>query len=166
MSAAARAAIVIVLVAAAGAGYWWWNRPERQIQRLLDGLAEALSHDQPGEGLGAIAAVAGLQPYFAPDVVVQYGSPAPMTGRESVLAAAARVRAAVPALRVRFVDVRIDVAPGASRATVDCTVSASLTDRAGQERVDAREVKLEVARREGRWVVERAETVTVLEPVM
>ena len=167
MSPLARIVLIVVLAAAAVGAYRWWNSPERQIHRVLAGLAEDLSHDQPATGVGAVTAVAGLQQYFAVDVVVEPGgSVPPLTGRDAVLGAAARLYAAVPSLQVEFVDVRIDLGTTGTNATVDCTASARVSDRGGQPSVDAREVIMTLRVIDGRWVIDSARAVQVLEPVL
>ena len=165
MTAPARFALAIVLLGGAVGGYWWWNSPERQIRRTLDELARRASHDAPAQGLTAIAAVAGLREYLAEDVSLAPGEPySPLNGRDTVLAAAARVRSVTPSLRMAFEDVRIALEPGGT-ATVHCTVTAALRDRAGQERIDARELTMTLQRSGGRWVLTHAASVNVLEPV-
>lgn len=159
--------VALLIVVGLVAGVWrWWNSPERQIQRALDGIAAALSHDEPATGLAAVSSAANLQEYLSEDAVIDGGSrTGAVSGRTAVVSAAARAIAAAPALRVEFVDVRIALDPGGQSATVDCTVSAAVQDRAGQETVDAREVMLTMNRVEGRWVVSRATVVQVLEPI-
>lgn len=166
MTAVRAIAILFLLLGVFGGVYWWWSRPERQIHRVLDALADALSHDMPREGLGAVAAVAGLPQYFAADVVLDPGRPFPvLTGRDAVVAAAARVRGALPVLRLELADRRIEMGADAAQAVVSVAVSARMTDRAGQQSMDAREVKLIMKRIDGRWVIARAEAVAALEPV-
>jgi hypothetical protein len=157
---------VAVTVAAAAAAYFWWYGPERQIRRALASVAEGLSHDAPASGLAAVSAAAALQPFFAVDVTVDPGRPfGAVSGRDAVLAAAARVRSTAPALRVEFVDVRIELAPDNLSASIDCTAMATLHDRAGQESVDAREVMMTMTVQDGRWVITRARAVDILEPL-
>jgi hypothetical protein len=166
VSRAVRVAAVAALLAGAAAAWTWWNGAERQIRRTLDGLADGLSHDAPASPLAAVAAVAGMQQYLAEDVVVEAGGRfQAISGRSAVLSAAARVRSAVPAIRVEFVDLRVTVGQEGTSASVEGTASVEITDRAGQRRTDAREVVVEMRTEEGRWVVQRARTVDVLEPV-
>jgi ketosteroid isomerase-like protein len=161
-----RAIVAAALVLAAIGGWRWWNAPERQVERLLDGIAEGLSHDRPVTGVATIAAAARLQQYFSPAVVVEVGQPfSQLSGRDAVVSAAARLIAATPALRVEFVDVEIELAAGGDTATVRCGVTATLDDRAGQQTVDARELTLALREAGGRWVVERVASVNILEPV-
>jgi SnoaL-like domain len=168
--------IGLILVLAAGVFFarGWWDGPESQIDRVLDGIARRLAHDKPISGLGAASAAAGLQEYFAPDVVVELGPPfGPLTGRDAVVAAAARVISGTPGLDVDFVDRTIVLQPSVGGtattqkdwAEVTCNVTSVTQDRAGQQTRDAREVNLTMHIVEGRWVVARAKALSVLEPV-
>lgn len=155
-----------VLIAAAAGGWIWWNSPERQVRRMLAEVAESLSYETPQTPLAAAAGAARLQPLLAEEVVVDAGRPfAPLNGRESVLGAAVRVRAAVSAMRVEFVDVEITLADGGAAATVNSTVTATLTDPAGQQTTDAREVIMDLAAVDGRWTIRRIQAVRVVEPI-
>ena len=147
-------------------GYRWWTSPERQIRRVLAGVAEALSHEAPASALGAVAAVSSLQQYFSQDVTVESTRPAAvLNGRDAVLATAARLRSFTPAMRVEFVDLQIALAGDSQSADVTCTAMATLQDRAGQESVDAREVIITMRIEDGRWVITRGRAIEVLEPL-
>jgi hypothetical protein len=162
----ARVSLLILGIAVAVAVYLWWSSPERQIRRVLDAVSEGLSHDGPATGLSAISTASALQSYFTPDVTVVPGTPfEPVKGRDSVIAAAARLLSATAGFRVEFVDVQINLASDSRSAGVDCTAVATLRDRAGQETVDAREIVIDMNVVEGRWVIADARAVDVLEPV-
>jgi hypothetical protein len=162
----ARLGVVALIVAGLVVGYRWWTSPERQIRRVLSGVAEGFSHDAPETGLGAVAAASALQQYFSADVTLESARPAALVkGRDSVLATAARLRSTVPSMRVEFVDVQIAVAADTRSADVDCTAMATVHDRAGQESVDAREVIITMQIVDGRWVITRARAIEVLEPL-
>ena len=166
MSRFAQVALGILFITAAVAGYFWWSSPERQIRRVLADVSEGLSHDAPATGLSAISAATALQSYFAPDVTIVPGTPFdPVKGRDSVIAAAARLMAGTAALRFEFVDVQINLAFDSRSAGVDCTAVATLRDRAGQETVDAREIVIDMNVIDGRWVIADARAIDVLEPV-
>ena len=162
----ARIGAALVTVALLWGAWTWWNSPERQIRRALDALADGLSHDAPASPLAAAAAAAELQEHLAEDVVVAAGGRVEeIRGRPAVLAAVVRVRSAVPAMRLELVDLSVTLDPQNASAAVEATVSVVMTDRAGQERSDAREVVVLMQPVDGRWVVRRVRTVGVLEPV-
>ena len=152
----ARIALLVLLVAvAAAAGYRWWASPERQVRRILDDTAAALTHAAPDSGLEALTAAAALQPHLAPDITVTPGGDAvPIQGRQEVVAAAARYRAATPMLRVRFYDPVITL--GGEQGQVRATVEVTQRDAAGQDVVAVHAVAASVTRARDRWVVTSA----------
>jgi hypothetical protein len=165
---------VLVCLIAASSGCGWWNTPERQIRRVLDEIAERLSHDAPVDRLAAAAAAAGLQVYLAPDVVIDPGRPFErVTGRDVAGMAAARLIGSTPSLRVEFVDVHIDLrapsggeaADGQNRADVSCSVTTVIEDGAAHTSRDARELRLVMRVMDGRWMIEQVKAVSALEPV-
>jgi hypothetical protein len=158
-----------VLVTVAASGCEWWDSPERRIRRVLEGIADRLSHEAPLTGLAAAAAAAGLQEYLSPDVVIETDAPVlRLTGRDAAVGAAARLVISTPFLRVQFVDVQVTFGGAGQdrdRAEVACNVTVATQDRAGQHTADARELNLSMRQVEDRWVVERVKAVNVLEPV-
>jgi hypothetical protein len=161
-----RVGLVALVAAALVVGYQWWHSPERQIRRVLDAVAERLSHDAPATGLAAVSAASGLNAYFSADVTIEPGRPfGTLRGRDTVLAAAAGALSATPFLRIEFEDVSINLGADDRSATVDCTALATLQDRAGQESVDAREVIITMQLVDGRWVITHAQSIEVLEPL-
>lgn len=158
--------MVLVLAAAAAAviGWRWWSSPERLVHRTLDAIEDRLTHDAPVTGLAAVAAAAGLQDSFTIDAVAEPGPPfTPIAGRDALVGAAARLIGATPALHVEFVDRKMSLE--ASTAQVACNVVAVVRDRAGQETRDARELRMTLVVREGRWQIERVNVAEILEPV-
>jgi hypothetical protein len=160
-----RLVVIVAVVAAATGGYRWWNSPERQIRRVLEAIAEDLSHGEPVSGLAAVAGVAALQNHFTIDVVIEPGRPLPpLSGRDAVMAAAIRLRAATPALRVEFADMNVMIDAGGTEATVDCRVTMT-GPGAGQDNLDSREVVVILRVVDGQWMVARATAQHVMEPV-
>ena len=152
----------LVLVAAAVilalAGYRWWNSPERQIHRLLDEVASALTHQEAETDLRAVAAVAGLREHLTADVIVETEEGRPPTiGRQDVVATAARIRVSVPMMRVQFFD-PIVARMGESDADVEVTAQVTTVDRDG-ELAAAYDVRMTLLQLDGRWQVSRARIV-------
>lgn len=162
MSPRGWAAVVAVVVVAA-AGWWWWSGPERQIRRMLAEVAEAVN-GQPSQSPFAPAAVAtALYSCLDEQVVIEPGPPFDtITGRDAIIAAAMRLRATGPPLRIAFADVRSRLAADRRSATVDATVTATTEDRHGASQVDAREIVLTVVLVGNRWVIGHARAVPVL----
>jgi hypothetical protein len=146
---------------------WHWMFPsdEAQIQAMLERIADGIARGEGGDGGGAIAAVArvtALQEEFAPDAVVDAGAPFQrLTGRHTIVAAAARVSVAIPNLEVRFPDVAISVAEDRQTATAVVTAEARFNE-AGRRVMDARELEMVFSRLDGRWVIAM---VTLIQPL-
>ena len=161
-----RLVAIAAVVIASVVGYRWWSSPERQIRRVLATIAEDLSHDEPVTGLAAVAGAASLQQRFTNDVVIDAGPPfPPIEGRDATIAAAARLRVATPTLSVEFADASVTMDASGAQATVDCTVTATGIDRAGQSNVDGRELTLVLRLVDVQWMVARATAQRVMEPV-
>ncbi len=160
-----RAAMAVGLLVATFAGYRWWNGDERQIRRQLAAVAAVVSHDSPALGVAALAEVAGLATYLAPDVTIDPGPPgAPLRGAQDVVSSAGRLRAAVPVFQLAFVDVQVAPAAG-DTATVRATARISMQGRDGAGSTDARELEITMRWLDGRWVVAAARAVPTLQPV-
>ena len=153
----ARAAALLALLAGTAAFFYWWTSPERRIHALLADVAAALTHETPDSGLQSVAAAARLQTHLAVDMDLEAGD-VRLQGRQEVVAAAARVRAAAAATRVRFFDAEIDVG-NEGTAALQVTAEVTMTNDAGEQVVDVFQVRARLARIDGRWVVTSARTV-------
>jgi SnoaL-like domain len=155
-STPARVAIVAVALAATVEGYRWWTSPERQIQRILADVASAMSHESPETDLRALTALAAVQNHLALDVSIDAGPVlGPVSGRQEVLALAARLRASTPMMQVQVFDPEIALADGTA-ATTRVTLQVTARDAAGEEVASAHVLLIALARVEGHWVVTRA----------
>lgn len=149
-------AAVVALLVAGGAFHRWWTGPERQIRAILDAVAAAMTHAEPDTGLQSLSAAAALQPHLALDVVVETPDTR-IGGRHEVVAVAARVRAASPALRLRFFDPRVRLT-GETSATLSATAEVITTNESGEDLVDVHQVVATVDKAGDRWVVSHART--------
>lgn len=157
---------ILVLIPALYFGWqWWFPSDEAQITALLDHIAESVAGPEDGDSggpLGAVARAAALQEDFAVDAVIEAGAPFQrLTGRQAIVAAAARVSVAVPNLEVSFPDVDIAVAEDRQTATAVVTAEARFNE-AGRRVMDARELEMTFSRLDGRWVISR---VTLIQPL-
>lgn len=143
---------VLTLVAVGAAGWLWWSNPERQIRAILDDAAAALSAEPGEDSLDTLAAAAALQRHLAPDIVVTGPDGVPLIGRDTVVTAAARLRARQ--VRVRFFDPSITVnGDGASvRAIAEVTTRPTTGDGA----VEVYDVEGILRWSDGRWLVATA----------
>jgi hypothetical protein len=165
---------VLAILAVCAGGYFYWFDDERQIARLLDDVAAAVSQEQP-LGMAGMAEVAGMRTLLAPDVTIDSGapSPGPIVDAPDVIAAVARLRSRFAVIQVSFVDVQVTLGQsetgaeaGRDTATVHTTARIHTRTASGDENVDAREVVLTVRRLGGRWVIAAVKPVSVLERVV
>jgi hypothetical protein len=158
-----RTALVVAGLAAALAGYLYWASDERQILRLLDGVADAVSQEEGTGGVTGLAEVAGLTQYLAPDVTLEPGPPfRPISGAQNVVSTVGRIRAVMTAVRLEIADPRVTVGDGV--ASVDATARLTLRYRDGMESLDVRDVVIALEEREAGWVITAARVVRVVEP--
>lgn len=150
-----RTALVALALAVAVAGYLYWSSDERQIRRLLDGVADAVSQHEGEDGVAGLAEVAGLTRYLAPDVAFEPGAPfAPIQGAQDIVSTVGRLRAVMVAVDLTFTDVRIAVE--GRTASVRATARLGLRDRNGGESVETREAQIALAERDSGWVITTA----------
>jgi ketosteroid isomerase-like protein len=150
-----RPVIAVVAIAALVAGYLYWASDERQIRRLLDGVADAVTQEEGTGGVAGLAEVAGLTRYLAPDVVFEPGAPyRPMAGAQDIVSTVGRLRAVMTTVDLTFSDVQllVDGNTAAARATARLT----LRDRDGAEAVEMRHALIALARENTGWVIKTA----------
>ena len=163
----ANGSLYVAVVLALLAGYFtyqWWFNPNRAIKRQLGELAATLSvpPDSRAE-VDRLARIARLRNFFDPDVHVTLGSPAPaLTSREALVGAAAAWNPPPGDWIVSFVDVQIALDTN-STARAYLTVQIESRDPAtGQPALDSRDMKVDLAERDGTWVVTAAEPVVAV----
>ena len=160
-----RLPVVAVLLAAAGllALLFWPEGDDHAIKRRLSELVE---HMNAGgvEGLGAVTRAAEIGAYFTHDVVVNLGQgAAPLSGRETLIAMAARFQPSRTSHVVSLADVTVARRPGTAIADVALTVTLTGRDaRTGEPATDARELALEMRKDAGDWLIARATAVETL----
>ena len=150
-----RLGLLLALVGMGVFGVRWWTSPDRQIGRIADAVARALTHDGADVGFDTLRAVAGLQEHLTSEVTLEAGDGRGLRGREEVMAAAARLRGTTSYMRVRFFDVRVMYANDAA-ATVHATLDVTTRDGSGASVAEARAIEVGVVRPERRWQVARA----------
>ena len=150
-----RAAVIAVALVAAIGAYLYWAGDERQIRRLLDGVADAVSQREGEAGVAGLAEVAGLTRSLAPDVTFEPGEPfSPITGAQEIVSTVGRLRAVMVSVELTFADVQVAV-DGAA-ASVHATARLALRDRAGEARVETRDALIALQRRDTGWVITTA----------
>jgi len=146
--------IVLALGAVIGA-YLYWASDERQIRRLLDGVAAAVTQEEGTGGVAGLAEVAGLTRYLAPDVTFEPGPPfRAIVGAQEIVSTVGRVRAVMTTVELSFSDTEVAVDGG--RASVRTTARLTLRDRDGAESAETREAQIALEERETGWVITTA----------
>ena len=158
-----RIVTVTVLVVALVALWRYWPSDERRIQGLVQELTAAL---QPGADETDITRVGRLAPLargLAPDILVE--GPAPLRGRDQVMAAAMQAGRLAPRLAIVVRDVEVTVEPARATATalVIVAITAEATGAAGAWD-DINELRLDLARVNDVWLVTRVAPIAALRP--
>jgi hypothetical protein len=160
-----RALLTVVVLAAASAGYCYWSSDERQIRRLLDNVAAAVSQDERQSGVGSLAEITSLTNYLAADVAIDATPPATATiaGASEVVSTVGRLRTLFPVMQLSIVDVEVGVALDGA-ATAHAAATLTMRNREGEEAVETRTVVISLVKREGRWVIGAVKAVRGPEP--
>ena len=150
-----RTLLIAMAFVGAVAAYLYWASDERQIRRLLNGVADAVTQEEGTGGVAGLAEVTGLTRYLASDIAFEPGEPfRAITGAQDVVSTVGRVRAVMTTVELTFSDVQIAV--DGSTASVRATARLSLKDRNGDQSVETREALIALAERETGWVVTTA----------
>ena len=165
MHAAQLRALGAAAIVAAGVWAWfaWWPSDERAIRRRLGDLAATVKDAAP-EGIVTVARAAQIGSYFTPDVVIDLGQGSgPISGRESLIAAAARLQPRSDDVTLEFDEVSVEV--NAEAGVADVALAAVVTRRntaTGERATDARELQLGMTKDEGVWRIARVAAVDAL----
>ena len=134
-------------------GWWAWPSERARVEAALEDLAAAASAPAGEAPLGSISRAASLNKLLAPDVTIALGAaPLELQGRDTVMAAGARLSAALAPLDVRVAGADITVQGATARARV--TVQISTASRAAQ-RYDGEGLLIDLTKPSSQWVVTR-----------
>ena len=156
-----------MLAALVALGVWMWTvlfpSPEKVIRKRLVGLANAASFSSDEGNLVRLAGAQSLGGFFSVDVQVDIDVPGHvqerLMSRQEIVQAAMAARSTVAALKVKFPDINITVAPDKQSAVADLTVEARVS---GQPDLIVQEMKFTLRKTDGKWLVTRVETVRTL----
>jgi hypothetical protein len=158
------------LLAVAGVillGWWAWTvffpSPRAAIRHRLTQLAKAASFPAAEGDLARLMNVEKLGGFFSPDVEVKIDAPGypgvVLHNREELTQAALGARSMVRGIKAQFPDMNIEVTPGNEAAIVDLTLMADVGD---EKNAILQELKFNMKKVDGRWVVTHVETVKTL----
>ena len=157
----------VLLAVLTGAGIWLWTiffpSPERIIRQRLDEVAKYASFTASESSLARLGSAQSLAGYFSTnvEVIIDLGEEGRhvLNGRDQIAQAALAARSELGSLSVTFLDVDVTVASGKQSATADLTVDANVS---GQQNAIVQEVKINLQKISGQWLITRAETIRTL----
>jgi len=139
-------------------GYQWWFNPARAIKGRLGELAAALSISSDEADTARLTRLAKVRRYLSDDVRVRVGTPPVEFGPRDALLGGLSSWAPPGGADVQFVDLQVSI-DSDTEARAQTSVELTTRDpRTGQPTVDARDVNIAVALRDGVWVVTSADT--------
>jgi hypothetical protein len=158
-------AVRLVMVAGlAAAGYWAWTvlspNPRTVVWRRLEKLAEIASFPANEGQLVKLAAVQKMGGYFSDQIVVNVH----MTGeethefynREELVQAIQAGRMSVNSVLVKFKSPRIEIPPGNQEAIIGVALTADIN---GEKDTVVEDLKIEMKKIDGDWLITHVETV-------
>jgi hypothetical protein len=160
-----RNAVVVILLGAVV--FWGWTRifpsEKRVIEKRLHEVAELASF-KPGENpLAGMFKVERFAGYFSPQVVIVFSGVAPgiseFQGRDEVMQAALGARSQLQGMKVEFLDVTVQLGPGADAAVATLTAKATFH---GNRELMVQEFKVSLEKIDSKWLINRVETVKTL----
>lgn len=161
-------AIRLVLLAAVLAlGGWLWTiffpSPEKAVRKKLSALAEIVSFEAQASTFSRAAKAMSFQGYFNSNIVIVVDVPElgthTINDRFELVEQSNVAFAALPGIRVSFLDPTVRVQPDKLTADVSCTVRVLVgKDRDSGEQ----EIRLHFQKINGDWLITRAETVKTL----
>ncbi len=148
-------------------GIWAWTfffpGPEELIRGQLTRLAQTACIRRNESQLARLANAQSLVTFFTTDAEVVVSVPGRLdrtfNGRDELLEAAGGARASLTSLTVEFVDITVAVDPGGQTAQVTLTARANLP---GESVPEVQQLKGEMKKVEGHWLLHRVETVRTL----
>jgi len=158
------AAIGLAAIAIAAVAWLFWPEgDEGAIRRRLHALAEE-ANTPTDNGLGTIAKAARMGDYFTEQVLVEPGAGSePISGRDTVIGMATRLRQATGPAIVDLKDLTVEKRAGSNIVDVTLTVTFTRRDsRTSEQTMDAREFGLEVQKEGGEWRIARVVAVDTL----
>jgi ketosteroid isomerase-like protein len=143
---------------------WSWLVPseEARVRAAVSALAETLS-SSPTDPIGQVTALARLRRELAADVTVTVGDGAGIRGRDAVVGLWQRVRASSDSVRVRVVDLNVNVAEDGGTATAD-GVAELTRERNGVPERELREARASFVAEDGEWRLSSATLVDAITP--
>jgi hypothetical protein len=162
------AARLVIAALIAAAAVWLWGvlfpSADKVIRKRLAETARAASFDRSQGALSRMAGAQRLPYFFATNVEINIDLPGhqarQMGSRDDILQAAIAVRGTLDSIKVTFPDVALTIDPDKQSATADVTAEAKIS---GDDQLYIEEMKFELRKFDGHWLITRVETVQTLE---
>ena len=147
----------------------WWQGDKALISARLNALVEQVNAHSP-DGLGSLARAAQIGKFFTDDVIVELGrGSAPVTGRDTLMAMAARLEPRTSGFTVKLTDINVLVTPNDQSADINLTAEIIRKTPASGEpaassapSMDAREFAVIMRKVDGEWKIARLTAVDTL----
>jgi len=158
---------LVLLAAMAALGFWLWTvlfpGPEKVIRGKMSTLATTATFGSADSNLNRAAKAANLVGYFSEDAQISldvsgYGTIS-ISGRDEIRERSYGGFAALPALKVEFLDVTVRL--GADQQTADVTCTARVYVGNSKD-YGVQEMHFQFKRVEKNWLISRVETVKTL----
>jgi hypothetical protein len=136
---------------------------EKIIRKQLEEVAGAVSFSPDDSGLRRLAKQNKLPAYFSRDVAVNImipgGTVQSLRGRDDLLVAYQVALRNLRRIRVRFLDVQLQFAPGKETATAHLTVLADINE---EKNALAQELQMEFTKIDGDWFISQINTIETI----
>lgn len=137
---------------------------ESVIKKRMQTIARLASFN-PGEGdIARLSNVSQLAGFFTPDIVIRFEGTRPelqnLSGRDTLRQILLMARTNLQRMNVRFPDVVVTVDPDGRTASVNLTVIADVN--ADKDAI-LTELKMDLTKADGSWLVSRVETLKALD---
>ena len=137
-------------------GYQWWFNPARAVKQRLGQVAGALSVPEAEADMARIARIARLRGYLADDLHVRVGTQE-VGSRDVALAIAGGWKPEPGSGDVHFADVQVFIESETAAHAYLAVELTSLDKESGHSTVDSRDASVNLAKRDGEWVITTAE---------
>ena len=158
---------LVLLLALLALGWWLWTflfpGPEKVIRQRMVKLAETVTLSTQDSPIARAAKAQKLVGLFSPDAIIvldapEFGSRS-LTGRDEISETAMAGFSAIRKLRVRFLDVTVELTAGKQSAIVSCTAEVHFEDNKDN---GVQEMRFDFKKIDGNWLIGRVETVKTL----
>jgi hypothetical protein len=158
---------LVLLAAAVVLGFWLWTvffpSPEKVIRKKMSALAETATFPAGANNIGRATKALAFIGYFSADaeIIVDVAGFGPhrFAGRDEIREAANGGFAALPGLKVSFLDTTVQVSPDRQTAEAACTLRVAIGN---DKDFGVEELHLRWTHINDDWHITRAETVKTL----